>query len=121
MITDIVEDSIPHTLTLIHPKLEYQLLLAKKVQLIDALKVESSLYTADCSIILQKYFYYQTLLQELQVHENDVSFMTEEYKEILQNADDLQAEYKKQPCHLERLYGTRFFYILHSWGDIKQL
>lgn len=33
------EESIDHTLRLIHPKLEYQLLLAKKVQLIDALKV----------------------------------------------------------------------------------
>lgn len=31
--------SIPHTLNLVHPKLEYQLMLAKKVQLIDALKV----------------------------------------------------------------------------------
>ena len=30
-----------HTLSLIHPKLEYQLLLAKKVQLMDALKVYS--------------------------------------------------------------------------------
>lgn len=33
------EQSIDHTLELIHPKLEYQLLLAKKVQLIEALKV----------------------------------------------------------------------------------
>lgn len=37
--TDIKEESIPHTLNLLHPRLEYQLLLAKKVQLIDALKV----------------------------------------------------------------------------------
>ena len=36
---DINEDSVAHTLNLIHPKLEYQLLLSKKVQLIDALKV----------------------------------------------------------------------------------
>lgn len=28
-----------HTLRMIHPKLEYQLLLAKKVQLVDALRV----------------------------------------------------------------------------------
>ena len=35
------DKSIEHTLRLIHPKLEYQLLLAKKVQLIDALKVMS--------------------------------------------------------------------------------
>ena len=31
--------------------------------------------------------------------------MSDEYKQILEDADDLQAEYKKQPCHLERLYG----------------
>ena len=43
--------------------------------------------------------------QELQVHENDISFMSPEYQSILQEADQLQQEYKKQPCHLERLYG----------------
>lgn len=36
---DINDDSVSHTLKMIHPKLEYQLLLARKVQLIDALKV----------------------------------------------------------------------------------
>lgn len=36
---DISDDSVSHTLRMIHPKLEYQLLLARKVQLIDALKV----------------------------------------------------------------------------------
>jgi Bardet-Biedl syndrome 7 protein len=35
----ISDESATHTLRLLHPKLEYQLLLAKKVQLIDALKV----------------------------------------------------------------------------------
>ena len=64
----------------LHPKLEHQLLLAKRVQLIDALK-------------------------ELEVYENDTSFLTEEYREILDNADTLQEAFKKQPCHLERLYG----------------
>ncbi|EDO41699.1 predicted protein, partial [Nematostella vectensis] len=77
---DLSEESVVHTLNMIHPKLEYQLLLAKKVQLIDALK-------------------------ELQGHEKDISFFAPEYKTILEEADQLQAEYKKQPCHLERLYG----------------
>ncbi|ELU07577.1 hypothetical protein CAPTEDRAFT_117810 [Capitella teleta] len=77
---EVDEDSVAHTLNLIHPKLEYQLLLAKKVQLIDALK-------------------------ELQIHETDSSFMSPEYKQILEDADKLQTEFKKQPCHLERLYG----------------
>ncbi|GFO27542.1 Bardet-Biedl syndrome 7 protein homolog, partial [Plakobranchus ocellatus] len=77
---DVKEESIAHTLQMIHPRLEHQLLLAKKVQLIDA-------------------------LMELQVNEPDVSFMSPEYQQILANADQLRAEFKRQPCHLERLYG----------------
>jgi len=42
-IADVNEESVSHTLTMIHPKLEYQLLLAKKVQLVDALKVRDHL------------------------------------------------------------------------------
>nr|DBA28922.1 TPA: hypothetical protein GDO54_009206 [Pyxicephalus adspersus] len=77
---DISEESVGHTLRMIHPKLEYQLLLAKKVHLIDALK-------------------------ELQVHEGNTDFLIPEYRLILEEADKLQEEYKKQPAHLERLYG----------------
>ncbi|KAK2188574.1 hypothetical protein NP493_128g04020 [Ridgeia piscesae] len=77
---EINDESVPNTLRMIHPKLEYQLLLAKKVQLIDALK-------------------------ELQMHESDVSFMSPEYRQILDEAQKLQEEFKKQPCHLERVYG----------------
>ncbi|XP_068136433.1 Bardet-Biedl syndrome 7 protein [Hyperolius riggenbachi] len=77
---DISEESVGHTLRMIHPKLEYQLLLAKKVHLIDALK-------------------------ELQVHEGNTDFLIPEYRTILEDADKLQEEYKKQPAHLERLYG----------------
>lgn len=77
---DVQEETIPTTLALIHPRLEYQLLLAKKVQLIEALK-------------------------ELQVNESDLSFMSPEYLQLLEEADTLQAEFKRQPCHLERLYG----------------
>ncbi|XP_042902114.1 BBSome complex member BBS7 isoform X2 [Parasteatoda tepidariorum] len=77
---DINDESVPHMLRFIHPKLEYQLLLAKKVQVIDALK-------------------------DLKVHENDLSFLAPEYQDILGNADQLQLEYKRQPCHLERLFG----------------
>ena len=78
---DVVKAFSLHS-SLIHPKLEDQLLLAKKVQLIDALK-------------------------ELQVHENNVDFLASEYRQILEDADQLQEAYKKQPCHLERLYGRR--------------
>ncbi|GCC18607.1 hypothetical protein chiPu_0020844 [Chiloscyllium punctatum] len=77
---DVNEESINYTLKLIHPKLEHQLLLAKKVQLIDALK-------------------------ELQLYEGNVDFLIPEYRCILEEADNLLEEYKKQPAHLERLYG----------------
>lgn len=77
---DINEESVRHTLKLIHPKLEYQQLLAKKVHLIDALR-------------------------ELQVQEGNADFLVPEYRSILEEADQLLEEYKKQPAHLERLYG----------------
>lgn len=44
-------------------------------------------------------------LRELSSHESDTSFLSPEYQYILDNADELQAQYRKQPCHLERLYG----------------
>lgn len=78
--SDINEESVNHTLRMIHPKLEYQLMLARKVQLIDALK-------------------------ELQVHEGNADFLIPEYRNILDESANLLEEYKKQPAHLERLYG----------------
>lgn len=43
--------------------------------------------------------------QELTVHESDQTFLSTEYVDILRNADKLQAEYRKQQAHLERIYG----------------
>ncbi|XP_061541807.1 Bardet-Biedl syndrome 7 protein isoform X2 [Phycodurus eques] len=77
---DINDDSVSHTLKMIHPKLEYQLVLARKVQLIDALK-------------------------ELQLHEGNADFLILEYRSILDESANLLEEYKRQPAHLERLYG----------------
>ncbi|XP_077518922.1 BBSome complex member BBS7-like [Amblyomma americanum] len=77
---DINDDSITHTLRMIHPKLEHQLILAKKVQLVEALK-------------------------DLKVYEGNVDCLAPEYQDILARSDELEAEFKRQPCHLERLYG----------------
>lgn len=77
---EVNDESVGHTLKMIHPKLEHQLLLAKKVQLIDALK-------------------------ELRVHEGSADFLIPEYRNILDESGRLLEEYKKQPAHLERLYG----------------
>lgn len=43
--------------------------------------------------------------KELQVHEGNTDFLIPEYRCILEEAERLQEEYKKQPAHLERLYG----------------
>ena len=69
-----------HALKLLYPKLENQLLLAKQVALIEALK-------------------------DLASHEEDTSFFAPEYLHILNNAETLMAEFKRQPAKLERLYG----------------
>lgn len=39
------------------------------------------------------------------IHENNTTFLTQDYLEILQNADKYREEYKRSPSHLERLYG----------------
>lgn len=67
-------------LSLIHPKLEEQYKLAKNVQLIDGLK-------------------------ELQMQEEDLSFLSDEYKEILSQAEKVQNEFKNQPRKLNFLWG----------------
>lgn len=58
-------------------------------------------------------------LQELQVSEGDLSFMSPEYQQIVENADSLQAEFKRQPCHLERLYGKWTIYMELLAGKFK--
>ena len=81
-----------HTLKLLHPKLEAQLLLAKQVAMIEALR-------------------------DLEAHEDDMSFLSPEYQYILDNADDLQAQFKRQPAQLERLYG-KYFKTLYVWSKL---
>ena len=65
-----------------HTMIDYHMILAKKVHLIDALK-------------------------DLAVNENTTSFLTPEYQEILENAEKYKLEYKRSPSHLERLYGKK--------------
>ncbi|CAG0915803.1 unnamed protein product [Notodromas monacha] len=77
---DVSKESVIHALSLMSPKLQAHLKLSKQVQLIDGLK-------------------------EIELHESDISFLDSEYQEILKNADQLKAQYNKQPCYLDRLYG----------------
>ena len=75
------DDSVIHAVKLLYPKLEHQLLLAKQVALIEPLK-------------------------DLAAHEEDTSFFAPEYAYILNNADVLMQEFKRQPAKLERIYGN---------------
>lgn len=45
------------------------------------------------------------VMQELQVQEGNADFLIPDYRSILDESDKLLEEYKKQPAHLERLYG----------------
>lgn len=73
------ESSVAHMLRLIYPRLEAQLMLAKNVQLTEA-------------------------LQEIKAHERDSSFLSPQCQFILENAELMQEELKQQPCMIERLY-----------------
>ena len=93
---DVNDDSVIHALKLLYPKLENQLLLAKQVALIEALK-------------------------DLASHEEDTSFFAPEYLHILNNAETLMAEFKRQPAKLERLYGkiARLLF-LHKRVEVEE-
>ena len=58
--TELDDESIPHVLGIIYPRLESQLMLAKNVQLIEALR-------------------------EIKIHEEDTSFLSPQCQEILGN------------------------------------
>ena len=57
-LSELNEESVPHMLNLLYPRLEAQLMLSKNVQLIEA-------------------------LQELQIHEKDVTFLSPQCQYIL--------------------------------------
>lgn len=45
------------------------------------------------------------LLKELQTHEGNMDFLIPEYRNIVEEAEQLLKEYEKQPASLERLSG----------------
>ena len=47
-------------------------------------------------------------LKDLAAHEEDTSFFAPEYAYILNNAEVLTQEFKRQPAKLERIYGKRY-------------
>ncbi|CAM9167863.1 unnamed protein product [Discosporangium mesarthrocarpum] len=75
------KESVPHMLRLIHPKLQAQFSLAHQMELINALK-------------------------EISMQENDAPWLSKDYKEILNNVQQIQKEFKGQPRALEYASGT---------------
>ena len=95
-----VEDkSIEAMLRRIDPKLRYQTSLSKKMELIKG-------------------------LSELDVQEDDTSYLDEEYAEILQNRDRIKKEFKERPTALHNLYGavTDLYIDYHKFKgrDVRQ-
>merc|ERR1712028_111348 len=72
--------TIPAFLKLVHPKLDHQLQLARRVQLVDAVK-------------------------EVQMQEDTTEWMTDDYKDLIEHADALKKEFENQPRALEYLSG----------------
>lgn len=77
---DLKDESVAHFFRLLHPKLEYQLSLSRKMQLIEALK-------------------------EVKMQEEDVSFLDPAYKDVLDTATAVEKQFKQQPRQLEYLHG----------------
>ncbi|CDW85212.1 bardet-biedl syndrome 7 protein [Stylonychia lemnae] len=78
--SQINDKSIFRTIELLHPLIQEQYTIAQKNQLIDGLK-------------------------ELQLQEEDNGFLSEEYKEILRNSDEIRLQFKQQPRKLTYLWG----------------
>eukprot|EP00164_Ancoracysta_twista_P005357 GFYU01007326.1.p1 GENE.GFYU01007326.1~~GFYU01007326.1.p1 ORF type:complete len:720 (+),score=217.69 GFYU01007326.1:110-2269(+) len=84
---DIKEESIPHYLQIIHPLITYQLTLAKKFRVMEALK-------------------------EIKMHEQDISFLNADFVDTLDNQEMIEKEFKLQPRKVEVLHSLIIdFYI----------
>lgn len=77
------ESTFEDVLRLLYPKLEYQFQLSEKVKRVESLK-------------------------EIQMQEEDISFLTEEYKQILENEKKLRSELQNQTQRLDFLSAILF-------------
>eukprot|EP00455_Lapot_gusevi_P042479 TRINITY_DN5044_c0_g1_i10.p1 TRINITY_DN5044_c0_g1~~TRINITY_DN5044_c0_g1_i10.p1 ORF type:complete len:516 (-),score=135.30 TRINITY_DN5044_c0_g1_i10:44-1498(-) len=77
---EISDDSINSFLQTLRPKLDVHFSLARKQSLIEPLK-------------------------EIQMAEGDVSFLSPEYLEIINNSEDIEQQHKNAPRHLDFLRG----------------
>jgi len=80
------DESIPSFLSLIRPKLEHQLSLSRKMELVDAVQ-EIAMVDAGAN------------------NASSAEWMSEEYREILQNQETIRREFKNRDKSLEYLSG----------------
>eukprot|EP01060_Flectonema_neradi_P019649 TRINITY_DN268_c2_g1_i1.p1 TRINITY_DN268_c2_g1~~TRINITY_DN268_c2_g1_i1.p1 ORF type:complete len:730 (+),score=132.00 TRINITY_DN268_c2_g1_i1:112-2301(+) len=73
-----LDESCKRVLTLMHSKLQYQLSLSDRITMMEALK-------------------------EIEIQEQDVSFLSREYQQVLKNVSTLEKEFAMQPRRLEFL------------------
>merc|ERR1712150_238107 len=88
-------DTVPAFLKLVHPKLEYQLQLKQKADLIEALK-------------------------EIKMQEDNTSFLDPEYAQIINDREKILREFKERPKALKSLYGivTDLYVDMHKFKGI---
>ena len=90
--SDIKDQSYITNLELLHPILDEQYSLAKKVQMIEGLK-------------------------ELSIENNEEDFLSEEYKSLLKEADQVQAAFKSQPRKLSYIWAI----IADLYNDVAKV
>ncbi|GAB1601669.1 Bardet-Biedl syndrome 7 protein homolog isoform X2 [Argonauta hians] len=95
---DVDENLVPYILNVMHPKMEKQLSLIRNVRILEA-------------------------LEEVCVHEKDVNFLSDEYKNILADAEDIRAQFSQTSTNLDRLHSviTDLFIDSHRFKgqDVK--
>lgn len=91
--SDPKNDSIAHILGLLHDRIEHQARIGKHAKLIGG-------------------------LAELEVQEQDVSFLAQEYKDILANAKQIESE-NAQLSKRVGYIGDLLVRLLHDWGRMR--
>ena len=90
---DLADATVPHFCKLVHPKLLYLLNLTGQSALIEGLK-------------------------EIKMQEDDLSFLTDEYRAILDEEERIMAEIKEQPRQLDYIHGIiKDFFV--DWHKFK--
>merc|ERR1712066_223417 len=87
---DVKEETFPHFLDLIHPKLARQHSLTQQVRMVEPLR-------------------------EVQLQEGETGFLAPELQMVLQHATDIQQQFELQPQRLAFLHNIVIAAYQHEW------